>query len=592
MEETDGPSHDSPSGGAGAEEAAMWRGICRLVFAAAMLVATATACSGNSEEATTTSTPTEAFEFEPDEVYFMPVSAGPRTGDLDLSYEAVTTTAISFDTDGAAAASLLPPGFEPADPTTVLISHNEYEGTELEAGFDHNTLRVEIAVTHRIGETSLDGQFVLVLWDSSFASTLAGRELMGWPVLYDDVPDAWSDGGRRGFSVSEFGNILLEAEVSEMEQLDPAELADLEERVDADPWFTWRHFPSVNVTAADVSHPVRSGVDADLVEGWRGTAALRIPQTDRAHAAGSYSIINKLAQLPVRSSPTAIVTRGAGGFRPSEPLAPGQPTDGGFVFAENQFYLMPVSAGSRLGDANLHYEDVTTMTATFTTDGSVASLLPPGFALADPPTVSVRFYEYHGVGIMAGRDYNVVAVLVSATYAADSTNVEGVFVPVVWESSFGPVMSGREVLGWPKLMAEIPDAWSRDGERGFRASENGSLLVDVRLSELEPMDSDELARVQERENTTALLTWKYLPSIDGSGPDASYGTQTPFTSDLTEGWTGTAAVTFIPTDRSHAPLSYPIINKLAQLPIESGANVIITRGSANLGLGERLEASE
>jgi hypothetical protein len=326
-----------------------------------------------------------------------------------------------------------------------------------------------------------------------------------------------------------------------------------------------------------------------VIEAWRGAANIHIAPTDRAHAAGSYGIVNKLAQLPIRSTPTAVVTRGSGEFRPSVPLETGQPTASGFVFEENGFYMMPVTAGSRLGDANLHYEDVTTMTATFATDASVAQLLPPGFELAQPPTVSVRFYEYHGVGIMAGRDYNVVVVLLPASYTAGDTPVDGVFVPVAWESNFGPVMSGRDVLGWPKLMAEVPDAWSRDGERGFRASENGSLLVEVRLSELDPLDSDEVAQLEERENATALLTWKYLPSISGPDADVSYGTQTPFTSDLTEGWTGTAEVKFHPTDRGHAPLSYPIINKLAQLPIEGDITVVVTRGSAELGLGNRLD---
>jgi hypothetical protein len=571
----------------------MWRRTRRVVITL-VLVALAAGCSEDSEPAasTTTTIVGDAFDFEPGEAYFMPVSAGPRTGDVDFGFEAVTTTAVTFETDSASAAALLPPGFEPAEPPTVAVSHSEYEGAAMEGGLDHNTVRVEIAAVYRYGDTTLPGQFVVVLWDSSFTSTVMGRELMGWPVLHDDVPDAWSDGGRRGFSVSEFGNVLLEAEAAELLPLDETALAALEQRANVRPWFTWRYFPSVNAITADVSEPVRSDVHTDLVEGWRGTATLRIHPTDRAHAAGSYSIINKLAQLPIRTSPTAVVTRGTGGFRPPETLAPGRPAAGGFVFVENEFYLMPVTAGSRMGDANLHYEDVTTMTATFTTDDSVSSLLPPGFVPAHPPTVSVRFYEYHGVGIMAGRDYNVVVVLVSATYTAGDSEVEGVFVPVAWESSFGPVMSGREVLGWPKLMAEIPDAWSRDGAQGFRASENGSLLVDVRLSELEPMGAEALARAQERENRTALLTWKYLPSLGGSRPDASYGTQTPFSSNLELGWTGTAEVTFIPTDRDHAPLSYPIINKLAELPIEGETTVIVTRGSADLGLGDRLDTTE
>jgi hypothetical protein len=346
----------------------------------------------------------------------------------------------------------------------------------------------------------------------------------------------------------------------------------------------------VEAVTADVSHPVLSGVRVELTEGWQGMADIDIPTTDRSHAAGSYGVVNKLAGLPIRSTPTATVIRGTGEFSPSVALEIGQPTPGGFTFEENGFYMMPVTAGSRMGDANLRYEDVTTMTATFATDGSVAQLLPPGFEPAAPPTVSVRFYEYHGVGIMAGRDYNVVVVLVPARYTGGDTVIDGVFVPVAWESDFGPVMSGREVLGWPKLMADIPDAWSRDGDRGFRASENGSLLVEGRVFALQPVDPNELAQIEERENGTALLTWKYLPSLGGAGADVSYATQTPFVSSLSQGWTGSAEIEFFPTDRDHAPLSYQIVNRLAQLPIQGDITVVVTRGSADLGLGNRLQS--
>jgi hypothetical protein len=228
----------------------MSRRLCRVALAMTF-VGLAAACSDDTEPAGTTtisveddadesaseqiSDEWEPLLLEPSETYLMPVSAGPRAGGLGLSFEAMTTTAVTFETDPAAAAALLPPGFEPADPPLVSVSHSEYEGAEMAGGLDHNTVRVEISAIQRNGGTATAGQFVVVLWDSSFMSTVLGRELMGWPVLRDDVPDAWSDGVSRGFSVSEFGNVFLEAVVTELVPLDTSELAAIEQRANGEP---------------------------------------------------------------------------------------------------------------------------------------------------------------------------------------------------------------------------------------------------------------------------------------------------------------------------------------------------------------------
>jgi hypothetical protein len=254
----------------------------------------------------------------------------------------------------------------------------------------------------------------------------------------------------------------------------------------------------------------------------------------------------------------------------------------GFQFEKGQPYIMPAHFGSPTEgwDGTVaHYEDNTATTILYVTEReAVEPLLPPGFIAEDPPVVAVTHVMCRGVDFMAGGGYNLVAINVSARFEGKRDKAEGNFALVLWENSFMPILAGREILGAPKLMADIPDAWMRDDKKGFAVSENGTMLLEGEVSGLTKLDDDGLKAVVAQMEGKIWMGWKYFPSCDFSKADVSYATALPADGELREAWMGQGTVTFHEVTWEKAPMSSRIINTLRALPIVQYQGAVVTRG--------------
>ncbi len=259
---------------------------------------------------------------------------------------------------------------------------------------------------------------------------------------------------------------------------------------------------------------------------------------------------------------------------------------GGFQYQAGQPYVMPghFGAATHGWDGKVaHYEDNTAITIMYVTErDAVAALLPPGFVPADPALISVTFAMCRGVDYMAGGGYNLVAINAAARFEGRRDKAEGNFNLVLWENEFLPIVLGREVLGAPKLYAEIPDAWMRDGKKGFTVSEHGTLLLEGEVWDLRKPTDEELKAMAERSKGKVTMGWKYIPSCDLSGADVSTATALPAKSDIKEILVGQGKIVFHETEWEKAPLSSRVVNTLKKLPVLQYQGAIVTRGSNDL----------
>jgi hypothetical protein len=262
-----------------------------------------------------------------------------------------------------------------------------------------------------------------------------------------------------------------------------------------------------------------------------------------------------------------------------------------FEFVKGRPYLMPAHFGpADMGwDGKVaHYEDNTAVTIAYVTEPEAASaLLPPGFSVADPAVVSVSFAECRGVDFMAGGGYNLVAVNLSATFRGKRDAAVGSFALVLWENEFIPILVGREVLGAPKLMAEIPDAWTRDDGRGFSVSEKGTRLLEGEISGLTPLDGDAIEAMAAQTAGQLWMGWKYFPSCDLRDASLSHATALPARTEIREAWLGKGELTFHAVPWEKAPSSSRIVSTLAELPIVEVQAAVLTRGSQDLLIQEQ-----
>lgn len=258
----------------------------------------------------------------------------------------------------------------------------------------------------------------------------------------------------------------------------------------------------------------------------------------------------------------------------------------GFEFEDGKPYVMPAHFGPAVEgwDGKIaHYAENTAMTIMFQTEKEALSgLLPPGFRPSDPPVISVSFVMCRGVDFMAGGGYNLVAVNAAADFEGPRNKVSGNFALVLWENHFMPIVVGREVLGAPKLMGEIPDAWTRGGKKGFAVSEDGVLLLEGEVRDMQQASDEELSAIKQQTQGAIWMGWKYIPSCDMKASDVSCATALPANTDIREAWIGSGDVVFHDVPWEKAPLSARAVSALRSLLVVENMGAVMTRGSQDL----------
>jgi acetoacetate decarboxylase len=238
-----------------------------------------------------------------------------------------------------------------------------------------------------------------------------------------------------------------------------------------------------------------------------------------------------------------------------------------FTPIRGERYDMPVSFGPSISPpVSEGFETFTTAISYRTTKDAIGKLLPKWFEPVDDQAATITYTRMVNMEWMGGRNYNIVNVGCNVLCVAGAEPFLGRYTLAIWESDAAPVLAGREYMGSPKLIAEIPDVDVFASEFSFSASEYGTPLIQATASEMRPMTDDELAPIYEAGLNTVGLNWKYIPGLDGE-PDISYPTALymKFTHD--RGARGQGSVSFgSPTD-TEAPYSARIVRVLGQLPL-------------------------
>jgi len=187
-------------------------------------------------------------------------------------------------------------------------------------------------------------------------------------------------------------------------------------------------------------------------------------------------------------------------------------------FTPGATYLMPVAFGPLPPHPAGVFQDVRTLTAVFTTTSeAIARVLPAPFTPGRCPQVIAYVQRCRGVNFLAGGEYRLMGVNVSASFPAPTGPIEGEFALILWETSIEAIIRGREILGIPKLLADIDDPAPDDGRYRVTARENGADLMTLDLASVHPMTEAEVADLAAPATPSAWFGWKRIPQIDGAG---------------------------------------------------------------------------
>lgn len=233
----------------------------------------------------------------------------------------------------------------------------------------------------------------------------------------------------------------------------------------------------------------------------------------------------------------------------------------------SQVYWMPLITGAlfdREQRPGRVYGRVETLAATFRTEcEAVRPLVPECFVVPSEPTITVSFGDHDQIDFMAGGGYRVAYAGVSARFEGEET-VDGLYVMVMWENETVPIITGRELIGIPKLHAEIsPIRNPNAGALRATASVWGHEVMEIEASGFKEQHLVVRRTAQKRVNSTPWLGYKHIPSLDGP-PDASYPMVVWNEVQLAELWMGVEAR----ADFGHA--GEADIGQLAAIPAALG----------------------
>lgn len=254
-----------------------------------------------------------------------------------------------------------------------------------------------------------------------------------------------------------------------------------------------------------------------------------------------------------------------------------------------KIYMMPLIMGPRY-DKNklpgLNYPNSEIFAVQFeTSKDSVREIIPDCYALDDVPVVTVLFAYHQGLSFLSGGGYHLAAYQITATFLGNKDAIKGNYIPIMFENMTTPILGGRELLGVPKLYADIPP---------FRIIADGTVQCDISLwghflYQLEiPLMKKQNAIIKKianrKINKMPWLAYKYIPSLDGPA-DADYPTITRNDVHIKELWLGkTASIHFNTLSEDQIGMAIHIIDALKSIPILKIKQVLHFRGSAVLRL--------
>ncbi len=141
-----------------------------------------------------------SFSFDPASRYRMPVVFGPATGprqhpDGRMWKPEETGTMnsdwmrIGYRTDPKKLEQILPPGFSLRGDPIISVSCAWFRNLYWLAGRGYGIVSVDFPVTYQGKDERIEGSFCPVLWEGRPDAIMTGREELGFPKMFAELPE-------------------------------------------------------------------------------------------------------------------------------------------------------------------------------------------------------------------------------------------------------------------------------------------------------------------------------------------------------------------------------------------------------------------
>src|SRR6185369_1025721 len=248
------------------------------------------------------------FEPQKGKRYDMPAAFGPSIYPEATEVPEATLISIPFVTTSEAAARLMPRAFKPAEKPVIYVNRIRYRGVDYLGGRGYEEVLIAVNARYECSGERIEAPYIAALWVSECAAILGGREFMGHPKIYGEIPPIVDTDKGHSFEVAEFGNGILSASLSELKSLSDETLARIREK--QTPFsFGWKYIAGPGGTV-DVDHPTLLKTVWNYRKAWVGKGTVTFMSRSQQETPTSWQIVNILAKLPIVDRMPAFMATG------------------------------------------------------------------------------------------------------------------------------------------------------------------------------------------------------------------------------------------------------------------------------------------
>ena len=266
-----------------------------------------------------------SYKLDPNERYRMPTHFGPSPGPRNVpsniaidhkKYPLTTAVTVRFRTDAAALEAMLPPGFELAGEPIVSIDFAYMDQIQWLAGRGYNICLLSWPTIFKGKRDTVTGRFAAVLFENFADPIITGRDELGHPKIYCEIPrpvvldDTWT------CRLSWDGHEFLRVDVDNLGNKQPTT-----EFVQTDGWVQYKYIPGTPPEAGpDCAYATQSpdpldpdahtNMTIDERRWGRGQVAFRESRWEDMPTV--HHVANAFAALPVQEVLMAAVTHVTG----------------------------------------------------------------------------------------------------------------------------------------------------------------------------------------------------------------------------------------------------------------------------------------
>lgn len=263
------------------------------------------------------------YRFEAGRIYRMPTHFGPAPGPRQMP-EGITTdptlsprrlsVAASFLTDAVLLERHLPEGFALAGEPVVTVEFHYMTGIDWLAGRGYTMIHVSWPAVFAGQRDRASGRFLAVVWENLADPIISGRDEIGHPKLYAEMPPPRLWDGTQSCLASWMGFRFLDLDVSALHDAPPL-LSP--EAASSDGTLMLKYVPRTGTWGEAALRQVTltpAGDPHNTIERRQsGLGTVRFHRATWADLPTMHHVVNALAALPVLEARGGSVTRSCGG---------------------------------------------------------------------------------------------------------------------------------------------------------------------------------------------------------------------------------------------------------------------------------------